>query len=214
VDDPAAENHRGNEAPTLGTGYQAETTLGRYRGRPAVIKSALHPDVPLLRRLEFWVLKREARALRRLEGLEEVPDFLGYPDGTSIALEYREGETLRERDPAELPAAFYRELEEAVRRIHRRGIVHSDLKKRENILVSPQDRPVLLDFGTHLRESTRLPMGGFFYRQFYRMDLNAVAKLKRRFRPDLMEERDRKRLEHPVLLERLDRFRREYIVDW
>lgn len=209
------EDSPGADAVTLGVGYQAETTLGTYDGERAVLKSVLHPGIPVLRRLEFWMLQREARALEHLAEMEQVPAFLGYPDATSIAIRFREGHTLRERDPETLPASFYRRLEETVEEIHRRGIVHSDLKKRENILVTPDETPVLLDFGTHFRASNRLgPLGGFLYRQFYRMDENAVSKLKRRFRPDLMEEKDRRRLGSPVLLERLDRFRRDYIVDW
>ncbi len=212
---PEGASNRDGTNQTLGKGYQAETTLGTYDGRRAVLKSVLHPGVPLLRRLEIVLLRREARALRHLEPMEEVPSLLGYPDATTIAIEYREGRTLRERDPEALPARFYRRLEGAVQEIHRRGIVHSDLKKRENVLATPQDTPVLLDFGTHFRESSRLgPLGDFLYRQFYRMDQNAVSKLKRRFRPDLMEERDHRRLASPVLLERLDRFRRDYLGDW
>lgn len=200
---------------TIQTGYQADTFFGRFEGERAVIKAVHHPGVPVLRDLEFWMLKREARVLRTLDPMPEVPDFLGQPDAYSIAIEFREGKTLREQDPAELSASFYEHLEDAVQRLHERGVVHSDLKKRENVMVSPAERPVLLDFGASFQEDPGLgPAGRFLYRQCYRMDLNAVSKLKSRFRPDLMTGRDYARLEDPVLLERLDRFRRRYIVDW
>lgn len=196
------------------TSNQASIRVGDYRGEKAVYKSVLHPDVPVLRNLEFQLLKREARALRTLGPVQEVPDLLGVETPEAIVMEFRPGRRVREVDHDELGPKFFDQFEDAVNRIHGRGIAHSDLKKKDNLLVSPDREPVIVDFGTHFRRNAPWgPLYDFFYHQFKLMDLNAVSKLKKDYCPDAMTREEKRRLEEPVLLERLDRWRRRYLFE-
>jgi tetratricopeptide (TPR) repeat protein len=99
-------------------------------------------------------LLREARAVAALDhpGICPVYDVQVDPGGrTCIVMQYVEGETLAQRlsrgalDPAEalgLAAA----VADALAAAHARGIIHRDLKP-QNIIVTPDGQPKLLDFG-------------------------------------------------------------------
>ncbi len=103
-----------------------------------------------------WLLRREARAYRCLEGVEAVPRLLGRLDAAALILEYRPGVLLSRSLAGQLPATFLAELQDAVAEMHRRGVVHLDLRHRSNILAGTDGRPVLLDFASALRfDSTR-----------------------------------------------------------
>ncbi len=198
---------------SLQSANQSDVRVDSFKGRKAIIKRVLHPRVPLLRRVEWWLLAREARILQKLQHLPWIPDFLGYPSDYSFAMGYREGVTLREVDPSGLPPSFFRELTEAVGELHKQGIVHSDLKRKENIMVTPANSPVLIDFGAafQLKQSFR-PLNNWLYRQFKRIDENAVAKYKQRYCPKLLDEEELRGLNEPVFLEKLSRFGRKYIL--
>lgn len=98
-----------------------------------------------------WLLRREARAYRCLEGVEAVPRLLGRLDPAALVLEYRPGVLLSRSLAGKLPPTFLAELQAAVAEIHRRGVVHLDLRHRSNILAGHDGRPVLLDFASSLR---------------------------------------------------------------
>lgn len=199
----------------LGEGNQADTYLGTYRGQQAVIKSVPNPDHPITAPIHRWMIQRETRALKVLDDVEGVPDLLGVPNENAIALEYREGRILRNVEGRDLPSYFFAELEAVVHAIHDRGVVHSDLKKKENVMVSPEGEPIVIDFGTHfVKKEGFTPINSFLHDQFRSMDLNAVSKLKKQLAPQTLKEKDRERLSSPTLLERADRFRRDYVWDW
>jgi serine/threonine protein kinase len=98
-----------------------------------------------------WLLRREAQAYRRLEGVEAVPRLLGRLDAAALVLEYRPGVLLSRSLSGELPPDFFAELQRAITEMHRRGVVHLDLRHRSNILAGHDGRPVVLDFASALR---------------------------------------------------------------
>ncbi len=192
---------------------QGVVKIDTFKGDKAVIKGVKHPDVPVLRELEWWMLRREVRALKTLEELPRIPDFLGFPKTYSFAMEHCEGQTLREIDPDILTPDFFKELAELVRAVHAHGIVHSDLKRKENIMVSPSQEPILIDWGTSFQFKPGFhPVNNWFYRQFKQIDLNAVSKLKDNYCSELVEPEDKQRLQEPVFLEKFSRFGRKYIL--
>jgi serine/threonine protein kinase len=199
----------------FGDSNQAQISLEIFNGQKAIVKRVVHPAVPVLGTAERWMIRREARALKRLSDLEGVPSFLGYPDGNSIAMEYLEGTILREVSSARIKPAYFEQLEALIDEIHHREIVHSDLKKKENLMISPDGNPIVIDFGTHfVRKKGFRPLNNFLYDQFRQMDLNAISKLKEKFCPEEVTDVDRRRLNSPTFLERADQFRRDYLFDF
>ncbi len=125
-------------------------------------------------------IARELRAYRALSGHPAVPRLRGRLDAYALTLEYRPGRPLSRRVRRELPALFWDRLDAAVAEMHRRGVVHLDLRHRSNVLVDRVGKPVLIDFGSAqcFRE------GGLAWRWLLpalaRVDRRAVAKWRQR----------------------------------
>jgi predicted Ser/Thr protein kinase len=106
---------------------------------------------PFVRRwLAPWLSRRELAAWRVLAGHPAVPRLLGRIDRLAFAVEYRPGTTLFQTRAAPLPEEFLGRLETALAEMHRRGVVHGDLRNRGNVLRDAAGQPVLIDFGSAL----------------------------------------------------------------
>lgn len=114
-------------------GVQAVIRSCVVDGQSCVVKS---PKPGLLKLFSQWTLKREAAVYARLDGVAGVPKCYGLrPDG--LVLEAIDGKPVSAFRQGDLPASFFDELDSIIARLHARGIAHSDLKKRDNILVVP-----------------------------------------------------------------------------
>lgn len=175
--------------------------------------------------ISLWMLKRESRIYLKLEGIEGIPKCLGYTD-EGLLLQAVDGKPLSEFRKGEISVEFLDELDKIVSAVHERGVVHSDLKKRANVLVlerekgreaapeRPPDcsvgrgerergliqRPVILDFGA------AFVTGEWLYDTFRRVDLAAVAKLRAHHQPQTLRPEQQKLLGNPTWAERLSRF--------
>ncbi len=117
-------------------------------GTPMVVKDFAPRSAWVRRTLGRWITAREARAWSALDGHPAVPRFIGKIDELAFAVEYRPGRYLSRRTEAD--AEFLPRLAQAISEMHARGIVHLDLKHRDNILCGEDGRPVLIDFGSAL----------------------------------------------------------------
>lgn len=120
-----------------------------WRGRDIVVKD-FWPRRPLVRATVGRVVTaREARAWRALGDHPAVPRFHGVIDAWAFAVEYRPGQRLSSQRG--VGAGFLDALEAALAEMHARGVVHLDLKHRDNVLQADADgAPVLIDFGSAL----------------------------------------------------------------
>ncbi|HEX3529334.1 MAG TPA: protein kinase [Thermoanaerobaculia bacterium] len=98
-------------------------------------------------------LRREARAAAQLShpSVVQIYDLVADSSGDVIVLEYVEGRTLREVLGDGLPSLsvvlrLAREIAEGLAAAHAAGLVHRDLKS-ENVMVTPEGRAKILDFG-------------------------------------------------------------------
>ena len=63
--------------------------------------------------------------------------------------------------------------------MHAAGVAHGDLKRKDNIIVGPGERPYLIDFGIAARRSaTSAPWNRYAFEPLVQMDMNAWIKLK------------------------------------
>ncbi|HET9480904.1 MAG TPA: RIO1 family regulatory kinase/ATPase [Candidatus Polarisedimenticolia bacterium] len=94
-------------------------------------------------------LAREARAYRRLEGLSGIPRFFGQIDRHAILLEYVGGIRLPKfhHRHGGVPRVAQR-LKELMDAVHERGVIHGDLRSRDNLLVTAGGDLYLIDFSS------------------------------------------------------------------
>ena len=124
------------------------------------------------------------KRLRR--GLRGVPALFRVVDGLALVLERIRGENLENLEKeTRLPAAFFEELERLVAEVHRRGLVHCDLKRAPNILRGQDGRPYILDWSASVsrKELPCFPLNRI-YARFILDDFNAVTKVQLRHCPE------------------------------
>ena len=176
-------------ANRLARGYQGQTLLYQDNNRRLVIKA------PTGRGIRKWIstlmLRHEARVYARLADFPAAPRCYGLLRNRYLVLEFIDGMSARYAEIADREA-FFAELLEHIQTLHARGIAHSDLQKKDNLLLVDGKHPCLLDFGAAvIRKSGFAPLNKAHYRFAERLDFNQWAKLKYRGRLELMSEADR-----------------------
>ena len=149
-----------------------------------------------------FLIGREVRALRRLEGIDGVPAQAFRIDGTAMAARYVPGRALAELKRAQIGTDYLVALEALLRRVHARGLVHLDTRGGGNLLLMPDGAPGIIDFQAAL-DTRWMPQA--LRRLFEDMDLSGVYKKWRRWQPDTL---GAQRLQ---TLERLNRWRRWWL---
>lgn len=133
---------------------------------------------------------REARALRRLTGLEQVPQLMSWRDGILLRtwIEGKPMQIARPREPC-----YFDMASALVRRMHTAGVVHNDLAKEPNWLVLEDGRPGLIDFQLAWAPRRRGPV----FRLLGREDVRHTLKHKRYYCADRLTTRERTILSRP-----------------
>lgn len=174
-----------------------EIRLETRAGEPVVVRDVRHA-APALRWLARRMMRREAAALALLEDLPGVARVLDVaPD--RVVRSYIAGEPLyraRVRDPH-----FYADAMRLLRRVHARGVVHNDLAKEPNVLVTEDGRPALIDFQIALFPRRRHRL----FRIQGREDIRHLLKHKRTYCEEHLTTRERAILARPSSLTRLHR---------
>ena|GEM_PF-403829 len=185
---------------------QANIDLIRIDDKNFILKDFYHHNA-LVRAL--WgkrIIAREARILKRLQGIEGIPAFIGRIDQYCLVMEYIEGGRLPHRNQPPPSPRFFQRLKTLLGEMHKRGITHGDLR-RKNILIASGDRPYLIDFAGAFRLKKR---GNFIMRAIFRRlrkvdDLTAL-KLHYSYQPGTLTKAEKKRLENTPWYLRLGRF--------
>jgi serine/threonine protein kinase len=154
-----------------------------------IVKEAM--GLPLIRGLRRKMIRREYEVYRRLEGIPGIPECYGLIDEDHLALEFIEGHSLR-LSKDELPDrdAFFSALLNILLAAHRAGVAHADMKRKDNILVTPAGEPMLVDFGSAVLLKEKGFLNNWLFRQACQIDLNAWVKHKYLGRYDLVSEDD------------------------
>jgi predicted Ser/Thr protein kinase len=130
---------------------------------------------------------REARALRALRGVQGVPQFRGRPDPYCVAMTFISGKRVRRSDPEVRDNEdFVRQLTHTVHEMHRRGVVHLDLKHRSNLMVSAAGQPVVLDFESALCFHRTWLIGPLAVMLLGQLDWLAVQNWTRKLCPQML----------------------------
>ncbi len=141
-----------------------------------------------LRAIARMVAAREARALRKLEGLTGFARVLSW-DGRVLKRTYLEGAPMQQAQPRD--PAFYRRAWRLLRDMHRQGVSHNDLAKEPNWLVTPEGQPALTDFQLAMFGAPRSRR----MRLFAREALRHLLKHKRTYCPGCLTPIERRLLQ-------------------
>ncbi|MHB8623250.1 MAG: protein kinase family protein [Sulfuricaulis sp.] len=192
-----------------GGGSRPDVLLIRVNEEQAVLKDYTKTD-PWFRRLVGPLsVRREARALRQLEGARGVPRLLRIVTREALLLEYIPGTSAREVPPGGLTPRFFDQFYRVVAGLHDFGIAHCDLRSQGNILVGFDGDPYVVDFAAHFRRGRSWnAVARWMYDKFCQADRVAVARLKKSHAPELLTEPEKQALarDRKTWLERSARF--------
>jgi serine/threonine protein kinase len=192
-----------------GKGSRPEVRLLRHESRLLVLKDYSVGNT-VLRLLGLLLLRREREAYERLAELPGVPAYAGRLDRYTLLVEYVAGESASVAPLEWLTPEFFGRLEALIRGMHACGVVHGDLKRLDNILITPEGEPVLIDFSAAFWHGSS-PLAALVFPHIWDDDLRAPYKLKSRRVPHLLTPEERRFLRHRTLVERWFRWWREYL---
>lgn len=110
-------------------------------------------EVPAWSRgLARWLMGREQRILRALQGVDGVPQLLEPIDRDAFAVAVLPGVPLTREAFEAHPSALAAGLRRIITDMHARGVFHLDLRQRQNILVDGETVSIV-DFGAAWKPS-------------------------------------------------------------
>lgn len=173
----------------LARGYQGQTLLYADGGVRLVVKTPAGRGP--LKWISVLMLRHEARVYAHLSGFPGAPRCHGLLRNRYLVLEYVDGQSMRQAKISDRET-FFAALLDRIQDLHARGVAHSDLQKKDNLLVVGGARPCLLDFGAAvIRKPGFAPVNHLHYRFAARLDFNQWAKLKYQGRFEQMSAADR-----------------------
>src|SRR5687768_7058941 len=192
-------------SPFPGKGDAAEVaqvlksyTLGPISRQGATVVRDTRQARPWAGPLARHLLPRERRALVHLapHAIEGIPTLLG-ADAHTLTRSWIEGvpmQLAKPRDPG-----YFRAALRLLRRLHAADVIHNDLAKETNWLVTSDGQPALVDFQLARISSRR----GALTRAMGHDDLRHLLKHKRSYLPERLTAREQRILARPSLLSRL-----------
>ena len=154
------------------------------------------PAAPPLRWIASGLMRREARVLAALDGIDGVPGLIR-AGRKSLEREYLDGAPMHHATPRD--PDFFRRAMQLLRQLHSLGVVHNDLAKEPNILVVADGLPAFVDF----QLAWYAPGRGRLFCILAYDDLRHLLKHKRSYCADALTNRERRILARPSLPSRL-----------
>jgi RIO-like serine/threonine protein kinase len=146
--------------------------------------------------LARYLARREQRSLARVDDVANVPRVLAF-DGRVLERSWIDGapmHVVKPRDPA-----YFRHAMALVRRLHAHDLVHNDLAKEPNWLVTTAGEPALVDFQLAWAARRR----GRLFRALAHDDIRHLLKHKRTYVPERLTAREQRILAKPSLVSRI-----------
>ena len=144
-----------------------------------------------------YLLRREQRALTHLAHarIEGIPTLLS-SDRHTLARSWIQGAPMHLAQPRD--PVYFRAASRLLRRLHAAGVIHNDLAKETNWLVTPDGKPALVDFQLAMTLAKR----GALARALGHDDVRHLLKHKRTYLPERLSAREKRILATPSLASR------------
>ncbi len=168
-----------------------------------VVKDFRHSDLLFRVIVGPILIRREAGALRKLDGVAGVPRFVGRVDRYALAIAHVHGVSLDKRGIGPLSDEFFGKLRQVIDDMHGRGVAHCDLRSRGNVMLGDDGNPYVVDFAACVLLGRGInPFFRWLFGQFVLADRNAVLRIKKRLSPELLSEQEISELATPLPFER------------
>lgn len=139
--------------------------------------------------------KREMQVYETLRGMEGIPQLISKLGDLGFVMEWLDARPLPGRKMADiLGLEFFDHLEDVVAEMHRRGIAHGDLRRR-NILRGVDGEPRLIDFETAVH-ANKSSTGGRVFKAICEIDRITVLKIRCKYFPDSLSPEEQTRLQN------------------
>lgn len=142
------------------------------------------------------MLAREARVLAVLEGITGVPQLIK-TDRDTLDRSYLEGVPMQVGRPTEVN--YFRAAAQLLRKLHQHDVVHNDLAKEPNLLLTADAQPAFIDF----QLSWFAPRRGRLFRTLAREDIRHLLKHKRTYCAEYLTQREKSILDNPSVLSKI-----------
>ena len=137
------------------TGRFANAIVYRYKDAKfdLIIKDFQHSPWWVRKTIAPLFINQEYKGLTRLQDVDGVVDNFCRLSSIAIAYDFIEGTPLRQLalQQQHLPSDFFKEFERLVAKMHRRGVVHLDLRNLGNVICSKDGKPYIIDFQSAIR---------------------------------------------------------------
>lgn len=186
---------------------RAQGSLGKVRWYRPTIRVVALPDgsravvkdfrsCPWFWRATYgrWLTRRETRAYERIAEIPGIPRFLGRIDRYAVMIEWAPGTCIGKCAYGSIGVETFERLSRTVEALHERGVVHMDLRQKQNVIVDPAGVPRIIDFSSAFVFDPTTRLGRRLIALFRGVDLTGVLKNKRRFVPDAITPEEAARL--------------------
>jgi len=174
-------------------------------GRSLMVKDVRKKNFFLRWTLGLWLIHKEWKIYSQLAGMKGIPQPFERIDRFAFSMEFIPGRPILRGEP--LPASFFSDLKHALREVHRRGVVHLDLRHKGNILISEDGEPFLIDFNSSFAFKEKGFMRRYLFPLLQWVDEGGLLKLKERISPSSLTP------EELAFLKRFNRLRKLWIFN-
>lgn len=171
-----------------------EVSLQNREGSLRIVRNAGRAP-PWARWLARRLLAREGRALAAMNGTRGIPEVF-HIDKDTLQRSFIAGEPMQKGRPASI--GYFRSAARLLRTLHRQDLVHNDLAKEPNWLVTEDGQPGIVDF----QMAWHAPNRGRLFRLLAHEDLRHMLKHKRTYCPDFLTRRELAILDNPTIISR------------
>lgn len=142
------------------------------------------------------LLAREAHALAALDEITGVPKLIQV-DRDTLDRTYVDGQPMQLGRPTEIK--YFHAAAKLLRKLHQQNVVHNDLAKEPNLLLTSDGQPAFIDFQLAWFARRR----GRLFRILAREDIRHLLKHKRTYCADFLTSREKAILARPSVISRL-----------
>jgi len=160
----------------LAAGYQGK--ILHYEGTNGDLLIKAPHGRGLARYLHQHTLRHEYEVYKQLGDFDGAPKCYGLIDDQYLVLEYVGGRTIRKKRPLD-EEEFHTKLFDLIKKMHARSVAHMDLKRKDNLLVTIDENPCIIDFGAAvIKKKGFHPFNQYHYQVAKQFDYNAWIKHK------------------------------------